>query len=99
MKKNGLLAIGLIATTVALALQGCGGGSNNTPIKSATNKSSKLEPCKVDGNTVLAQEGKTCIFKQDKNEHKVKCENNRVILDDSINAKEININGTKYICE
>ncbi len=43
MKKNGLVVIGLIATTVALALQGCGGGGSSSNVGKAYYVDSAVE--------------------------------------------------------
>ena len=53
-----------------------------------------LTACKVSGDTVLVDEGKTCSYK----EHTAVCNNDYVTVDNTFTGKSVTLNGTTYTC-
>ena len=96
--------IGSLLLGSLIFITGCGGssGSNNEknnenqeqPTNPQQNPNNELPNCTVNENTVLANEGETCQYQNDK----LECKNGRVTLNNSISAKTININGITYKC-
>ena len=64
-----------------------------TPTKE---KDTELEACKIEGNAIVADEGKAC--NPGGQFDKLECEDDRVTLDNFLNAKTINLNGKTYKC-
>ena len=55
--------------------------------------------CIIDGNTIIGQEGKTCI---DNDGHTLTCNNTKPTVDSALSAgagKSVTINGKKYSCQ
>jgi len=95
--------LGSLLLSTLIFITGCGGSSGSNNDKSNENQekpstqqnpNNELPNCTVDGSTVLANEGETCQYQNDK----LECKNGRVTLNDSISAKTININGITYKC-
>ena len=83
----------------ALVLTGCGGTPADKVDQNTTqDQNTSVTNCKVSGDTVMAPEGKTCTDPGD-NKTKVKCENDKVTVNDSLTGKTVTINGRTYTCE